>query len=263
MKAKQLFCSSLIAALGTFAMPNPVFAANILVVNKIQDSLDGSCDVADCSLREAMAAAQFGDSIEFSALFIAPQTIVLNGANLVFSSSIMLKGPGRDLLTISGNQQSRIFFIPDAYSVSISNLSITNGFTSGAGGGIFAFGHLEMRNVTIAQNRAVQLGSGTMALDGFNINNDVILKTKSPNHSSEIYDGDSIRGLILIPNRTGGGIYIGKGGSLTLIDSTISNNIAGMWGGGIYNNEGTLNVYESTIVGNTAEWDRHYSVWGR
>ena len=91
MKVKQLFCSSLIAALVTLAMPNLVFAANILVVTKIQDSSDGSCDVADCSLREAMAAAQLGDSIEFSALFSSPQTIVLNGTNLVFSSNVTLR----------------------------------------------------------------------------------------------------------------------------------------------------------------------------
>jgi hypothetical protein len=49
----------------------------------------------------------------------------------------------------------------------------------------------------------------------------------------------------------GGGISIDPGSSLTLIDSTVSNNQAGVLGGGIAN-AGTLTVMNSTIAGNHA-----------
>ena len=257
MKAKLLFCYSLVAALAALAMPDLLLAANVLVVNKIQDSSDGSCDVADCSLREAMAAAQLGDSIEFSALFSSPQTIVLNGTNLVFSSNVTLRGPGRDLLTISGNQQSRIFLIPFNYSVAISDLSIRNGFTTGSGGGISATGHLDLRNATISQNRANEFGSGILAEGSYNISNATISENQSQLNGAICICGDSsgfIRDSIIVNNiaaRDGGGIYV-ESGTLTLISSTVGANSAARWGGGIYSFFSVVNVYESTITGNTA-----------
>jgi serine/threonine protein kinase/type II secretory pathway predicted ATPase ExeA len=49
----------------------------------------------------------------------------------------------------------------------------------------------------------------------------------------------------------GGGIYNDKSSTLTLINSTVSNNSA-QYGGGIYNYQGTLTVTNSTISGNKA-----------
>jgi hypothetical protein len=49
---------------------------------------------------------------------------------------------------------------------------------------------------------------------------------------------------------SGGGIY--NGGNMTVADSTISGNTANYEGGGIYNNGGNMTVADSTISGNTA-----------
>src|SRR5437763_12877037 len=51
--------------------------ANVLMVNSVDDTSDGTCDIANCTLREAMSLAQPGDTIQFSSLFSTPQTIVL------------------------------------------------------------------------------------------------------------------------------------------------------------------------------------------
>jgi CSLREA domain-containing protein len=54
-------------------------------VTKIADTNDGACD-ADCSLREAVAAAAAtvdNDTIQFSALFNQAQTITLSGTILL------------------------------------------------------------------------------------------------------------------------------------------------------------------------------------
>ena len=48
--------------------------ATTRIVTKTADTSDGACN-ADCSLREAIAAAVSGDTIQFSSLFDSPQTI--------------------------------------------------------------------------------------------------------------------------------------------------------------------------------------------
>jgi CSLREA domain-containing protein len=80
-----------------------------------------------CSLREAIINAnnnnQSGstdcaagtnsstDVINFSALFNTPQTITLTLGELAINSSLNINGPGANLLTISGNNQSRVFHV--------------------------------------------------------------------------------------------------------------------------------------------------------
>src|SRR6185437_964060 len=51
----------------------------------------------------------------------------------------------------------------------------------------------------------------------------------------------------------GGGIFIGDSSTMSIVDSTVSNNSA-VYGGGIYNT-GTLNLTESTVSTNTASND--------
>lgn len=83
----------------------------VFTVTKTADNDDGVCD-ADCSLREAIAAATAAtgsdDLIRFSSLFDTPQTITPGGSQLGIGESMTIQGPGADLLTISGNDASRV-----------------------------------------------------------------------------------------------------------------------------------------------------------
>src|SRR5688500_7440440 len=85
-------------------------AISTWTVTKTADTRDGVCN-ADCSLREAIAAAASGDTIQFSSLFNSPQTITLSWENgpevnsLGLSKSLSIQGPGANLLTISGNHR--------------------------------------------------------------------------------------------------------------------------------------------------------------
>jgi CSLREA domain-containing protein len=256
MNNKQLIFNLLITSAIAILLPMPIIAAT-LQVNKIQDTSDGSCDSFDCSLREAMATAQFGDTINFSPLFDSQQTIVLNGTNLVFSSDVTLQGPGQNLLTISGNQLSRVFLIPASLSVGIRHLSVTNGFAAtGSGGGIAAAGNLELQNVSISQSRASQFGGGIIAQSGLNISN-VLISANQSSRGGGVYIIGTAVGQIrksIINNNValgdGGGIDV-EDGSLTLIESTVISNSARDFGGGIYNNSGLLILEESSIIGNS------------
>jgi hypothetical protein len=103
----------------------PVFDGSVHIVTSNRD--DGSAG----SLRAVIAAAQPGDTIEFS-----PR---LNGTTIQLQSSIdidkllYIVGPGAGRLTISGDNSSRLFVIePSATgaggeAVSISGLTLANG----------------------------------------------------------------------------------------------------------------------------------------
>ncbi len=262
MKTKFKIFEIIIAAWATLSIPDLASSASVLV-NKTQDTSDGICDAQDCSLREAMFAAASGDIVEFSELFNAPQTITLSGSNLVFSSDITLKGPGSDLLTISGNQISRVFLIPASHNVSISDLSIRNGSSFNAGGGIQVEGTLSLQNAIIANNRvfaennpAGRNGGGINCVGSLNAKNIIVSDNQALNKGAGIYIRSPTVGFISNSSITnnfgadrGGGIFI-DGSSLTTVGSTIGNNSTLNFGGGIYVSGGALILNESTIVGN-------------
>ncbi|MBS1811449.1 MAG: CSLREA domain-containing protein [Acidobacteria bacterium] len=145
------------------AMP-AMFA--ILTVTKTADTNDGVCD-ADCSLREAIAAANANDTIQFSALFNAPQTITLALGELAINQSLTIQGPGANLLTVSGNNAVRVFRTT-AGDVAISGLTIANGNAAGdLGGGLRkqGAGSVTLTNCAITGNRA-EIGAGLFFDDG-------------------------------------------------------------------------------------------------
>ncbi|MFN2199467.1 MAG: CSLREA domain-containing protein, partial [Anaerolineales bacterium] len=62
------------------------------LVTKIADTNDGSCN-DDCSLREAIDAAENGDTIRFS-IDLVDQTILLSGQDLVIDKNLTIIGLG-------------------------------------------------------------------------------------------------------------------------------------------------------------------------
>ena len=140
----------------------------VFTVTKTADTDDGVCD-ADCSLREAIALAQNGDTITFSALFNTPQTIDLLTSLPNIGRSLTIQGPGANLLTIrrdstNPNNRFRIFGFTSGITVALSGLTIANGdaFTN-EGGGVRNFGSLTITNCAITGNRAVSGVGSVMA----------------------------------------------------------------------------------------------------
>lgn len=86
------------------------------------------------------------------------------------------------------------------------------------------------------------------------------LLTVSGNHSSRIFDiapgiTAVISGLAITDGFADGNVVVGgaivNGGTLTLANSTLSNNSAFVYGGGVFNS-GTLTITHSALVGNSA-----------
>ena len=201
------------------------------------------------SLRVALAAAQDGDLINFSALFNTPQTINLLTALPDITKSVTIQGPGANLLTVRRDFNAAtdftIFNIPGgvANGVAISGMTITNGRDVGGpgqdgfGGGIDSGSNLTLTNVHVTGNQASQAGGGV-----------------SLAFASGVFTGCTFSGNMA---GDGGGIdYEGDGGhTLRLVSSTVSGNSATISGGGIDNvsqgGNSRLEVVNSTIANNT------------
>jgi hypothetical protein len=231
-----------------------------LIVTTIAD--DSTNTDGKISLREAIAysttlpatpAPEITFAIPANQQVGGVWTITLNGTELVLNRSLTLTGPGANLLTVSGNNASRVFSVTGA-SVAISGLTVSNGITSSTtlyGGGIYNnAGTLSLTNVTVSNNTSAYAGGGIMNLSGtLSVRNSTISGNTARNTNSALGSGNSF----------GGGIAVaGPGAGLTLTNSTISGNTAtttvsgvnGL-GGGIYSEQVT-DVINSAISGNTA-----------
>ncbi len=222
--------------------------ANIYTVNATADSNDGNCNVANCTLREAVTAAQTSDVIQFSPLFNTPQTISLQTALPNIENSITIQGTGAHLLTVRRDPAAamnfRVFTMGGGpfVSVTVSGMTISGGMvgTGESGGGINALIQLMLNDVHVTGNTAGVGGGVQLAFADGQFTN----CTFSGNTSSN-------------PDASGGGIFfLGNGGRiLRVVNSTISGNNAGKAAGishfGNAQND-TLEIVNSTIVNNTA-----------
>ncbi len=238
------------------------------------------------SLREAVNLANAYANAGYPAdiTFVAGVTdIVLDGSQLELSgrtqyanspATISIYGGG--LVTVDGNNASRVFLVDAGAQAVLMGLVIQDGnagdlslgsFSAGQGGAIYNLGLLTVTDSTLSGNSASFGGGignyGELELDGC---------TLSDNTASDYGGGIFNDNLLTMSNCTlsgnttsgyGGGIFnyvepnpAGSGmtlGTLIVNDSTLSNNSALDSGGGI-DNDGTSAKLNNTIVaGNTAD----------
>ncbi len=245
--------------LGTGALQvNP---SAIITVNSIADTVDDNDGVT--TLREAINQANADDSQDLivfdRSLFSSQQTITLSGTELDITHNLDIIAPrdpltGGDLVTVSGNNASRVFEIETGATVSIDGLIITDGSARrDDGGGIKNSGTLNVSNSTISNNSASYY-SYVNANGG---NGGGIYNSGTMTVSASTISGNNAESF---PYNYGAGIY--NSGTMTVSTSTISGNkgrgVAGFSdGGGIYNsNSGILTVSTSTINSNLANGAR-------
>lgn len=237
------------------------------MITKIADTDDGACD-ADCSLREAIAAVATDKIAVFDlAVFNMAQVITLTNGQLNVSGNgtLVINGTGANLLTISGNNQSRVFNVSPFVGLTLNGITITGGRFLSDGGGIINNGTLSINNSMINGNTGSS-GGGTPRGGGGIFNNLgrlTITNSTVSNNTSLIGSGGGIlnnKGLISIINSNinnnaansgeGGGVS-NFDGTIIFTDSAINNNVANR-SGGIQNN-GTMTLMNSTVDGNAGQ----------
>lgn len=208
------------------------------IVNSVNDPGNGTCDAAECTLREAITAANANiggfDFISFDPS-LTGQTITLTSGQLPItdvSGRLDIVGLGANQLTVSGNNASRVYNVNGGSAALIANLSITNGNTD-FGGGIRNLGSLVVDSLAIRGNTASNGGGGIRVDPG---SSTVVVRSTISGNSSA---------------GTGGGIDSNGSASVSVTNSTISGNTAAGSGGGIVNT-GTLTMDSSTISNNSS-----------
>ncbi len=99
-----------------------------ITVDTLVDELDGSIEDGDVSLRDAIAAAAQGETIEFS----VTGTIELTLGQLQIAGPLSIEGPGRDQLTIDAGRNSRVLDVDNGddlshAEVTLAKLTVTGG----------------------------------------------------------------------------------------------------------------------------------------
>jgi parallel beta-helix repeat protein len=220
------------------------FAAGAAAANIVTVTTNGDPGTAGTlSLRQAIAIANASqdDQIQFAPSLVG-STITLSKGQIAIQVPMTISGPGADLLTISGNNASRIFYVrpvPDdtvaAHTpVTISGVTLTLGNAGSDAGGAISAIHsaLSVSHSTISGSIARFGGGlcsslGTLAVAGSRL---------TGNHATKF----------------GGALVSGSDSFAYLSFDTISGNSAAEQGGGLFfQGSGGATLYSSTISGNT------------
>ncbi|HEX4494129.1 MAG TPA: choice-of-anchor Q domain-containing protein [Thermoanaerobaculia bacterium] len=263
----RLAAALAVTALGLTAAPA---SAAAVVVNTTVDQALGDCS-SSCSLRDAVATASSGDTVQIPA-----GHYVLTLGNITVAQSLTLAGAGARTTIIDGNNTSGgvsggLFNSTTAITLEFDDMSLINGVASGTGGAISAVGQfvsnpplvfnpvvLTIRRCTIANNKVtagqgggVQIQLGTLTIEDSTFSNN----STFPLGGGGILAG-TVTGSIVNSTFTGnsaasfsrGGAMVLIGGAYTLVNDTITGN-SGSGGGGI-TNFGALTLTNTIIAGN-------------
>jgi len=144
----------------TVAIGVLLFCAGAIQLQAATITVTNTNDSGPNSLRQALANANDGDTINFA----ATGTIGLTSGELLVDKNVTISGPGTATLAVDGNFASRVFHIGSGKTVSISGLTVTHGnVASGNGGGILNdHAILALLNSTVNGNHAHNAGGRSL-----------------------------------------------------------------------------------------------------
>jgi hypothetical protein len=207
--------------------------------------------------------ANDNSTITFDTLATGP-TITLTHGELEIKASMTIQGPGASLLTVSGNNASRVFDIQGSTTVvAISGLTISGGSAAdhnGGGGILNNSGTLTVDASTLSGNTHTESGGaisnlfGTLTVTNSTLSDNTATGSASPGTGGGIYND----GTLTVTNSTlsgnsatggnglGGGIFSASSspGHIVLTNDTLANNRASTRGGGLF-------VYDTTARSHT------------
>jgi hypothetical protein len=245
MITRILTCSIALLLLGATSAQ-----ASTYVVSLQTDNKPGACTKSDCTLREAVMAAnkhRGADTIVLASrkryVLSIPSTgedKAANGDLDITSGKLRIVHPGRGTATIDAKGIDRVFDI--ASSTTLDRLTIRGGYSNktdadGDGGGIVVSrGSLTLVSSHVVHNRAPWVGG-----NGGGIDSDTSGLVKLID--SEVSHNDS--------GGSGGGVEASTNGKLLIERSTIASNKAAQ-AGGVMTFGPTVRIVESTISNNLA-----------
>ncbi len=251
--------------------------AAVFTVTKTADTLDGACDPYDCSLREAVAAANMAEDTDVIELPAGVYTLtrVRSGedqnttGDLDVNDPLILVGAGAGSTIVDGNGTDRVLDV--RAETEIFGVTVRNGLSNGPGGGAYARAaklayNFVVRRSVISGNRAAGSDGGGLMIETSGLA--MVLESTLADNRADANGGGlaSSRFFRLVGSTVsgnsaglaGGGLYYPEELSPGIAGATITANQAGQSGGGIYAVVApNPTVYEaglrgSIVAGNTA-----------
>jgi hypothetical protein len=223
------------------------------------------------SLRDALAAAAAGDTVQFQAGLsgaIDLSTSEKGQGTLTLSKNVTIDGTGASVTVEGGStafsvshalSNAQPFVVNSGVTAALKNLTISNGLSPSDtedGGGILNVGTLTVSNCTLSGNSAGTAGGGIFNTGTMTVSDCTLSQNQSSNGGGIANTGTmTVTNCTLSENHAvfhtsfGGGIL--NSGTMTVTGSTLSGNSANFEGGGI-SNFATLTVAGSTLSGNSA-----------
>lgn len=236
----------------------------------VTTTLDNDVADADCSLREAIVAANLdagyngcpagsgADRIVFS--LTLPTTIALTIQLPTITTTLLLQGPGADLLTVDGQGAHRILRVDSASGgawLGVEELTLAHGFSDlGGGAGVASGDSALFRRVVFLENHASNGGGGlyieNVAVEAGDLAGEAMTGSPAPVVIDECwFAGNVAEGV-----SGGGGLHATGALARVEIDrTTFSDNVASRTsgtGGAIRSVNGALTIRRSTFSGNAA-----------
>ena len=248
-------------------------------------------DCPGCLLRERVASAQPGDTID-----IAAGVYTMTGGELLIDKDLTLIGAGAEITVIQAADSldmavHRVIRITEKSVVTISGVTIRYGseastevrmipFHSEAvgmpssgmeavraefGGGIYNQGTLTLIDSIVSENYA---GGGGGIFNGAKviIENSAIRGNRTRGFGAGIFNGGILLGSnrVIEGNAAGGGAGLSNWGEASLVTTTIDGNRSKISGGGLHNNSiGTMTLDSSTVSNNESALAGGINNWGR
>jgi CSLREA domain-containing protein len=260
------------ALLLALTLPAALQAA-VYIPSKTADTNDGVCD-SDCSLREAVAAANQNPGVDVILLHAGTYTLSATGpatGNLEIRSDLVLMGDGAGTTIIDGGGNGTIVSVARGATVQIQDVTLRNGRSPGAGGAIHNSGDLTLLRTVLTGNASVAGSAGpgrggAIASEGTDSSLTLADSTIANNTAQENGGGLLIGGYARLSNVTivgnrsgnlGGGLYFFASSQSTVSNATIAGNAAALTGGGVFAENPAFigiapKVASSILAGNTA-----------
>ncbi len=251
------------------------------------DSNDGACTASQCSLRDAIVAADTAGGVSTITVPAGTYklTIASTGANdpttgdldINNSAAVTINGAGSGSTTIDANNVDRAFAVQNGASLTLSGMTIQNGNPSSSssgtqyGGAIYSDGALSVTGDVAFQDNSALTGEyggaiyadadsgSTLSLTGatFVRNNALYGGAVALNQPGTASISRSAFTLNNANFEDGGAIY-GENGGLAADSLTFTGNDSS-YGGAIYWSDGAdspVTVTNSSFAGNAAAWEQ-------
>ena len=235
-------------------------AADSIPGDGVCDDGSGNCTLR-ATIMEADALSEFSGAAPTVTITLGAGTFTLSIAgqdedgaatgDLDIASNIKIVGAGAGQTTIDAAGLDRVFHVLPGATLNLSGVTIIGGNVpglepNGSGGGILNEGTLTIAGSIISGNSAAGAVGPTLPGAYNSGNGGGILNADTLTIEGSTISGNSAR--------KGGGITNLIGATLTIANSIISDNStfdANSTGGGIRNAGGTVTIIDSTVSGNT------------